>query len=144
MQPLTNNHGIIVATIIPQNKMVWTASDNTLMAFINNNFYWYSLHLSSSWWDVILLTDMFDSWMTWNISLSNKKHALHSNESKHEAHLVIQSCRNNITYSFLKFYEWWKRASKCMSCTMLHLHDCRSTKEFYDMMPVVSTIFFEL
>ena len=47
MQPLTNNHGIIVATIIPQNKMVWTASDNTLMAFINNNFYWYSLYLSN-------------------------------------------------------------------------------------------------
>ena len=43
MQPLTNNHGIIVATIIPQNKMVWTASDNTLMAFINNILYWYSL-----------------------------------------------------------------------------------------------------
>ena len=43
MQPLTNNHGIIVATIIPQNKMVWTASDNTSMATINDNFYWYSL-----------------------------------------------------------------------------------------------------
>ena len=57
MQPLTNNHGIIVATIIPQTKMVWTASDNTLMALINNNFYWYSLHLSNY---VILLIDMFD------------------------------------------------------------------------------------
>ena len=58
MQPLTNNHGIIVATIIPQNKMVWTASDNTLMAFINNIFYWYSLHLSNSSLDVMLLTDI--------------------------------------------------------------------------------------
>ena len=47
MQPLTNNHGIIVATIIPQNKMVWTASDNTLMAFINNIFYWYTIHPSN-------------------------------------------------------------------------------------------------
>ena len=59
MQPLTNNHGIIVATIIPQTKMVWTASDNTLMALINNNFYRYFLHLSNCL-SVILLIDMFD------------------------------------------------------------------------------------
>ena len=38
MQPLTNNHCIILATIIPQNKMVWTALDNTLMASINDNY----------------------------------------------------------------------------------------------------------
>ena len=60
MQPLTNNHCIILATIIPQNKMVWTALDNTLMAFINDNFYKHSLHLSNNNL-IILLTDIFDS-----------------------------------------------------------------------------------
>ena len=53
MQPLTNNHGIIVATIIPQNKMVWTALDNTLMASINDDSFLV-------FFDVLFVRYMFD------------------------------------------------------------------------------------